>query len=177
MDWMLLGGLGIVWAAFLFPPRRRPSARDSIEEFERSMGLLAETERSPGGRWILAPRKGAKFVGRRERARARARARRRRVLVVLLEAILLSALIGLVPPLRPIWFGTAGLGGLLLVYMGLLVAVKHAERRRPGAPQPTLTLERFHIAPPRMDPRGSLGEGDLVHVTVRPATELQAATV
>jgi hypothetical protein len=173
MDWLVLAGLGIVWAVFLFPPRRRKSARDSVEEFERNMGLLAETGRAPG-RWIVAPRKEARFMGRRERARARAMARRRRVLVVLLEAILLTGLIGLVPPLHPMWFATATLGGLLVVYVGLLIAARNASRARPAPRRLSLELERYHIAPSRMDELGRFGDTDLVHVIVRPAPQVQA---
>jgi hypothetical protein len=168
----MLGGLGIVWAVFLFPPRRRISARNSVEEFERNMGLLAETGRAPG-RWIVAPRKGTRFMGRRERARARALARRRRVLVVLLEAILLTGLMGLAPPLHPMWYATASFSGLLVVYVGLLIAAKHASRARPAPRRLALHLERFHVAPPRMDALGRLGDSDLVHVVVRPAPQVQ----
>jgi len=54
----------------------------------------------------------------------RARERRRRVFVVLLESITLSLLIGLVPPLRPMWYLTAVLLCLLAVYVWLLLWLK-----------------------------------------------------
>jgi hypothetical protein len=74
------------------------------------------------------------FVGPRERARERARLRRRRVLVFLLESIALTLLIGLVPPLRAMWYATGVLLGLLVVYVWLLVALKaRAEAASPRA--------------------------------------------
>src|SRR5919201_34967 len=106
MDWLLLGVLGIIWAAYVFPFRAfKGRSRSSIEEFERSMGLLEQTEKATG-RWIVAPRKGEPFVGRKERARERCRARRRRVFVTLLEAMGITFLIGLFPPLHGMWIAT-----------------------------------------------------------------------
>ena len=75
-----------------------------MEDFERHMDILAETEAQ--GRWIVTPRKGTTFLGRRECAKERARERRRRIFVVLIESIVLTALIGLVPPLRAMWYAT-----------------------------------------------------------------------
>jgi hypothetical protein len=91
------------------------------------MDRLAETGRVQG-RWIIAPRKGAKFLGARDRARARARERRRRVFVVLLEALGLTFLMGLFPPLRPMWFATGVLFGLLVAYVGMLLAIRRNDR-------------------------------------------------
>ena len=39
-----------------------------MKDFERNMNMLAETESQ--GRWIVTPRKGTTFVGRRARAQA-----------------------------------------------------------------------------------------------------------
>ncbi|MGH2725044.1 MAG: hypothetical protein ACRDI0_12470 [Actinomycetota bacterium] len=83
------------------------------------MELRSET--SQPGRWVLAPKKGARFVGPRQRARLRARERRRRIFVVLLEAMALTALIGLFPPLRAMLVVTGALAFLLAVYLGLVV--------------------------------------------------------
>ena len=91
------------------------------------MDRLAETGRIHG-RWIIAPRKGAKFLGARDRARARARERRRRIFVVLLEALGLTFLMGLFPPLRPMWFATGILFGLLVAYVGMLLAIRRNDR-------------------------------------------------
>jgi hypothetical protein len=73
------------------------------------------------GRWIISPKRGSRFVGPRERARLRARERRRQVLVFLAEAIGLTGLIGLFPPLRGMLLITAALGLLLIAYLGLIV--------------------------------------------------------
>ena len=81
----------------------------SVDDFERRMEFLAHAEvNGTTGRWIVTPRKGARFVGDAERRKARVRDRRRRVLVFLLEAIGISFLIGLVPPLRVVWNVHAG---------------------------------------------------------------------
>jgi hypothetical protein len=123
MGWLLLAGLGIIWVAFLLPTRRGSPNR-SIEDFERRMELLADTEGNGRGRWIVTPRKGMAFVGTRERARERARERRRRVFVFMLESIALTFLIGLVPPLRAMWFAAGALLILLGVYVWLLLSMK-----------------------------------------------------
>jgi hypothetical protein len=112
VSWLLLAALGMMWAAFLYPGRKG-SPSNSVKDFERNMDLLADTEQQ--GRWIITPRKGMAFIGPRARAQARARERRRRVLVFLLESIGLTFLIGIVPPLRAMWFGTV----LLIVVLGL----------------------------------------------------------
>jgi hypothetical protein len=103
---LLLAALGIMWAAFLLPTWRRYPG-NTVKDFERNMDLLAETEGSGQGRWIVTPRKGMTFVGPKARAQARARERRRRILVVLIESIVLTGLIGMVPPLRAMWYATA----------------------------------------------------------------------
>ena len=197
MDWLLLGGLGMIWAAALFPFRhRRASARASIEEFERKMDLLAGTERA-SGRWIIAPRKGERFLGDRERARSRARDRRRRVLIVLLESIGLTFLIGLFPPLRGMWIACGVFVLLLGVYCWLLIEARRSTPERPSriiptapAPRPRTAANGYarpqsvrtvayspEVAASRpMSPgRVITDEDDLVHVVVRPAGELVIA--
>ncbi|MBA3738714.1 MAG: hypothetical protein H0W97_09100, partial [Actinobacteria bacterium] len=77
------------------------------------------------GRWIVTPRKGARFIGDAERRRARVRDRRRRVLVFLLEAIGVTVLMGLVPPLRVFWNVAVALAVLLGAYVWMLISVKH----------------------------------------------------
>ncbi len=126
VEWLALAPLGIMWAAFLAPtPGRRRSAHTSVGDFERGLELLAYSEvHGTQGRWIVTPRKGARFVGTAERQRARARDRRRRVFVVLLESILLTGLIGAVPPLRAMWSVTLVLGVLLVLYVWLLLSMK-----------------------------------------------------
>ncbi len=191
MEWLLLGGLCIMWVAFLIPAgRRRHSPDRSVEDFERRMELLAQAESHAGsGRWIVTPRKGMPFVGHAERQRERARERRRRVFVFLLEAITLTFLIGLVPPLRDAWYVSAGLGALLLIYVWLLLSIKHQESIRapqmrtanatparrqatPAAPAARYVAEgRSTWARPTFGGLGALGESDRVHVVVRTADD------
>jgi hypothetical protein len=130
LSWLFIVALGIIWAAFLLPfGARRASPASTVEEFERKMDLLAETNRSPSGRWVLVPRKGERFMGPRDRKRMRIRRRRRVVFNVLAEATALTLLIGLFPPLRPMLEVTAVLGGILLVYVGLLLHIRALEIR------------------------------------------------
>lgn len=187
MDWLLLAALGIMWVAFLVPTRRRArAAKASVDDFEHGMELLAQAEvHGTSGRWIVTPRKGARFVGTAERKRARARERRRQVFTFLLESIGITFLIGLVPPLRTMWTVTAVLGALLGVYVWLLLAMKHQataahphEQAR-AARQPTPLMRpapvrhtadgRTGWARPTFNGMGTLGESDRVHVVVRPA--------
>src|SRR5918999_522344 len=119
MDWLPLAVLGIIWAAFLLPWPRRGKVSRQFPDLREDVQLEKDATQQPG-RWVLAPKKGTRFVGSRERARLRARERRRRVVVVLLEAIGLTALIGIFPPLRPMFVLTAVPGGLLLGYLGVV---------------------------------------------------------
>jgi Flp pilus assembly protein TadB len=196
VHWLVLAALGIMWGAFLLPTDRRRHGKPSatVEDFERRMELLAqvETHGSPG-RWIVTPRKGARFVGAAERKRARARERRRTVLVFLVESIGLTFLIGLVPPLRRVaWVVTGLLVALLLLYVWVLVTLKQRETRTRSSvgaagaaaqarvtPAPTRAR---HVAEGRsgwarqtFNGLGSVGEGDRVHVIVRPAGEAAGA--
>jgi hypothetical protein len=183
MGWLLFAALCTMWAAFLFPGRRGSPGR-SVEDFERRMELLADTERNGQGRWIVTPRKGMAFIGPRERAKERARLRRRRVLVFMLECIGLTALIGLVPPLRAMWFATGALLALLGVYVWLLVSLKarSAEERsfahaRAGAPAeaPRPQRQRYaadaggRMARPAFNGLAAFGADDLANVVVKPA--------
>jgi len=191
MGWLLFAALVVMWAAFLVPRRRRSSDR-SVEDFERHMEILADTEGSGHGRWIVTPRKGMAFVGRKERARERALQRRRRVFVFMLESIGLTFLIGLVPPLRAMWYGTGVLLALLGVYVWLLVSMK---ARNAEAGSPALTRDAATHAQPRparhryaadaasRTPRAAFnglpafGADDLVNIVVRPAGHVGIARV
>jgi hypothetical protein len=114
-----------------------------VEDFERDMGMLADTGLTGQGRWIVTPRKGMAFVGTRERAKERARERRRRVFVFLLESIGLTALIGLVPPLRMMWYATGILLVLLGAYVWLLVSIRaRGESARLGGNREAAVPER-----------------------------------
>jgi hypothetical protein len=174
---LVIGGLGIIWAAFLYSPRnRRASPHASVQEFERSMGLLAETERTTG-RWIVAPRKGVRFVGGSVRMRKRSRERRRLVFMAVLEATGLTFLIGLFPPLRGMWVLTAVLAGFLVLYVCVLLKMKQLEEQEAARPEFTPAEGGDSLRAPRrpLEDLSSLDPNDLVHVVVRPARELQVA--
>jgi hypothetical protein len=154
VGWLLLVALGIIWAAFLVPTRRTSHSR-SIEDFERNMDLLADTEGNRRGRWIVTPRKGVAFVGTRERARERARARRRRVFVFMIESTGIAFLIGLVPPLRAMWLVAGSLMILLALYTWLLVTLR--EREAPASRRP--------VAPVRVNGSANTVDGSARHTT------------
>ena len=123
MDWLSVAALGIIWGFILLPvPRRRAPKAQTMKVFPmltQNTDGVTENSQQPG-RWVLAPRKGSRFIGPRERARRRARDRRRRIVVVMLEAIAVTALIGLFPPLRGMLVLTGILAFLLLAYLGLV---------------------------------------------------------
>ena len=193
MGWLALAVLGIMWAVLLAGPlvvgRGPRTSRESVHEFEHGMELLAQAEVGGGGRWIVTPRKGTRFVGTAERKRARARDRRRQVFTFLLESILLTFLIGVVPPLRVMWTVSLGLGGLLIVYVWLLLAMKHRDAVHPheraraarspqSAPRQAATRYvaegRSTWARPTFNGLGALAESDRVHVVVRTADAVRA---
>ena len=168
MEWLVLATIGMMWAACVLPVGRRASARTSVETFERDMQLLAHAQGRAHGRWIVTPRKGVPFLGRSDRARVRARERRRRVLTFLLESMVISFLIGVVPPLRVMWWATASLGALMFAYVGLVLAVM----ARPTAAGSRAARSRVVDANDRPRPPAS-GEPegldeDSVHVVVVP---------
>lgn len=193
MEWLAVAVFGIMWAAILLPsPRRRPSPRTSVEDFGRDMDLLAHAEGGTHGRWIVTPRKGVPFLGMPRRERVRARERRRHVFVFLLESILITFLMGLVPPLRVMWVATAALGGLLLAYVWLLLWIKargsephpHEAARAARAPEPSVgAVDRTTPAPryaaeggsrtarPIYAGMGGFDDEDSVHVVVLPASQ------
>ena len=204
MGWLTLAGLGIIWCAVLFPSLRwERSPSQSVEEFERTMDLLAEANGRPG-RWVIMPAKGERFMGTRGRTRTRARRRRRQIVALLAEATGLATLIGLVPPLHSILLAAGALGATLVAYLLLLVRIRAVEvtraellrarrpsvaRRRPAAaarPVPSAGAERV-LANGRIVLRGGSPFDDAltvmdddVHVVVHRSdeidlTELRAA--
>jgi len=192
VGWLLLAALLILWAAFLIPSWASPPSKTdkSMKDFERNMEMLAETE-SPG-RWIVTPRKGTTFIGLRARAQARARERRRRVLMVLIESLVLTALIGLVPPLRAMWYATATLFVLLGSYVWALLTMKaRADAHDPARPRETAATapasprparQRYAADASNRTTRRSFNGlpafgDDLVNIVVRPAAEADAARV
>ncbi|MEO8476089.1 MAG: hypothetical protein ABI572_03435 [Actinomycetota bacterium] len=186
MEWLVVCALGIMWGVLLLPTgRRRDSPDRSVVDFERRMELLAQAEvHGGGGRWIVTPRKGMRFVGETERRRARARERRRQVFVFFLESIGITFLIGLVPPLRIMWTVSFLLGAMLLVYVWLLLSMKHREQGQPAGAHavparsavPVAATQARYVAEgrstwarPTFNGLGALGESDRVHVVVRTA--------
>ncbi len=179
----------IMWAAFLLPKSRRAgSMENSVQEFERTMELLARTRRHAVGRWIVAPRKGSSFLGPDGRSRARARERRRQVFVFLLECIGFTFLIGLVPPLRAMWSLTGLFVVLLGAYVWLLLWMKErsaqtmATRRVrdasvPERPRPV--RERYVseglLAKPAFNGLGAFYADELTNIVIRPARRVRAA--
>jgi hypothetical protein len=117
MDWLALAVLGIIWGVLLLPAFGQ---RESPSPLRRSVPPEEEEFRHPG-RWILSPKRGSKFVGRRQRARLRARDRRRQVYLFLLEVIGVTGLIGMFPPLRGMLLVTAFFAALLVGYTALVV--------------------------------------------------------
>jgi hypothetical protein len=150
------------------------------------MELLADTGSNGQGRWIVTPRKGMAFVGSKERAKERARERRRRVFVFMLESIVLTFLIGLVPPLRTMWYATAVLLALLGVYVWMLVSLKARNEADPLA-RPTASPEparrRYAADAASRTPRpafnglSTFGADDLVNIVVKPAERVGVARV
>jgi len=191
LSWLFLVALGMIWAAFLLPAdRRKASATRTVEDFGRNMELLAETESRGQGRWIITPRKGVPFMGPRARAQARARERRKRVFVFLTESIGLTFLIGLVPPLRVVWYATAALATLLGLYTWMLMSIKERSARTralrrveeanvPLRPRPARHryVSEGGVARPAFNGLGALGADDLVNIVVRPAREVGVARV
>lgn len=129
MDWLALAVLGIIWAALLLPgPKRRRSDSPLRREMD-------DQEFRPPGRWIMSPKRGSRFVGRHARTRLRAQDRRRQVYVFLLEAIGLTGLIGLFPPLRGMLAVSSLLVVLLVAYTALVIqATRTAPVRREARP-------------------------------------------
>jgi hypothetical protein len=128
------------------------------------MDALAETNGRTPGRWVLIPRKGARFVGPRDRSRMRAMRRRRQILAFLVELTLLTLVIGLFPPLHRMLIVPAVLGGVLFVYLIALMRIRTVEVERAQAAR-RRTLQQPAPAPratPAMvvrDPRALVDGG------------------
>jgi hypothetical protein len=109
------------------------------------------------------------------------------VLTVLLETIGITFLIGLVPPLRALWVASAAISAFLVLYVWLLLSIKQraailpheraaaANARPSAAARVAATAHRYVaegrsvFARPAFNGLGSVGEGDRVHVVVKPA--------
>ena len=158
MSWIFLAGLGMIWAVCCYPRGRSP--RTTVKEFEQGMDRLADVGTNKDvGRFILAPRKGMPFLGVRERARVRARVRRRRILTFLLEACGLTALMGMFPPFRPMFYATAIFAALLLGYVGTLVWIKETQKDRVRHMRHALGSAVARYRPHHAAPAGAGGNG------------------
>jgi hypothetical protein len=185
----IVAAVVIMWAAFLLPRSRRAgSMADSVQDFERTMALLARTRRHAQGRWLVAPRKGTPFLGPDGRSRARARERRRQVFVFLLECIGFTFLIGLVPPLRAMWAATGLFIALLGAYVWLLLWMKERSSRElaarrvrdanvPKHPRPV--RERYvsegALPKPAFNGLGAFHADELTNIVIRPARKVGVA--
>jgi hypothetical protein len=150
MDWIALAVLGLIWAILLLPEPRK----------SRRLKMPTDQEFRHPGRWILSPRRGSRFVGSHERSRERARERRRQVFVFLLEAIGLTGLIGLFPPLRGMLVVTAVFGVILLAYAALVVQMKRVSAPAREGEQPAAARRNVVVLPE-------------IQVTIDPALEEQ----
>jgi hypothetical protein len=127
MDWLALAVLGIIWGILLAPASGR---RESPSPLRRDVRIEVEEFRHPG-RWILSPKRGVRFLGRRHRARLRAQERRRRVYLFLLEIIGLTGIIGMFPPLRGMLLVTGFFVVLLAAYAGMVIWTTRTQRVAP----------------------------------------------
>jgi hypothetical protein len=153
MDWISLVVLAIIWAALLIPAPKRK--RDTRVPFTTRSEMDHE-EFSHPGRWILSPKRSARFVGPGARARMRARERRRRVIVVLAEAIGITLLMGLFPLLRPMFYVAGFLFVLFVVFLAASLRVAMLERSGAAArprPRAVPAFERSLIVLPEALPQ------------------------
>jgi hypothetical protein len=103
------------------------------------------------------PQKGHRLLGSKERNRIRVRQRRRLVLAILIQGIVLTGLIGLVPFLRPVLYVTAALGIALLLYAAMLLKVRSDEARM--ARTRRIKMVRRRMAQDRMAAPAYAGNG------------------
>jgi hypothetical protein len=186
LGWIFVAAMVIIWGIFLLPVSRFGSS-SSVEEFERSMDLLAETQRRGPGRWVVMPRKGAPIKDFRDLSKARIRRRRRRILSGLAQASGLFILMGLFPPLHGMLVPGIVLLGLLLAYTVLLARVNAVESERARAaaarraraaeaePEPDIPVAApmpalAAVAAPTMDEQSFIEED--CHVVVRRSDEI-----
>jgi hypothetical protein len=161
MDWLAVAVLGIIWGVLLLPA---PARREASSPLRRIAPIEEQEFRNPG-RWIVSPRRGARFLGRQHRARLRARERRRRVFLFLLEVIGVTGLIGMFPPLRGMLVVTAVLAVFLAAYAGMVVWMT---RKRPAGVEASPETDRVFLLP-APDPESVLAAQDsrVVRVGVR----------
>lgn len=156
MDWLALGVLVVIWAILLMP-----SPQSKRQESPVTHMTVDNDEFRHPGRWILSPKRGSRFVGTRERERQRVRDRRRKVFVFLLEAIGLTGLIGVFPPLRGMLFVTGFFLLLLGIYTALVLRVASSTPQRRVVTIPEAVPDNVVVLPEvRALPDPSLEEQD-----------------
>jgi hypothetical protein len=142
LGFLFVAVIALIWAALLVPSmlrnRLEPSPINGVRDFERSMGVLANTRNRKAttpGRWIMVPRhdvtESAAVSGRR---RTRVVRRRRQNFERLLAAAAITLLLGFLPHLHWIWFVHLAVDAGLGFYVSRLLAYKRLE------------LERRHVA-------------------------------
>jgi hypothetical protein len=146
VDWLTLCILAAVWGILLVPPRKKRQMTPTA-----SAGSPPPADFHPPGRWILTLTGGSRLVGPFARTRMRARGRRRRVYLFLLEAIGVTGLIGLFPPLRGMLVVTGILAVLLVAYTAMVLRYGAV---RPAAGSP----DRVVVIPERAEQDPSLEE-------------------
>lgn len=134
MEWLFLAALGIIWAALLLPwGERRTSPTIQIAEFEKDMDLLAGADSESGEERRMVTQRSVSRAKARERTKILER--RRQVLAFLVEATLVTFLIGLIPALHSMWIITSGFAVVLFGYVWMLVRLKTIEDGGHGVAQ------------------------------------------
>ena len=133
--------LALIWAMLLVPSvfrgRLASSPIEGVRNFERSMGVLANTHKrtAPPGRWIMVPRgEVTQPVRRRSRVIRRRRQNFQRSLVVAGVTLVL----GLVPALRWMLFVHLAVDAGIGLYVVRLLRWKHDEEERNRVVTPLL---------------------------------------
>ncbi|HEX7167836.1 MAG TPA: hypothetical protein VF230_12715 [Acidimicrobiales bacterium] len=161
---MVLIVLAAIWAALLLPPILRARAENrpsgSISEFRRQLHTLART--SPAGPLQLratptgpVPINARRAPAARPSGLSRSRRsvkRRRDVFVGLLVAMVASAVLGFLPPLRALWAVHVVVDVLFAAYVAVLVYLRNLAAERDmkvrflptaaSAPEPALLYRR-----------------------------------
>lgn len=102
--------LALAWLVVLVPvvarPRLESSPLDGVRSFEQAMGILANTRgdrQQMPGRWVMVP----KGMGQGVKTRRHRLVRKRRLMFERLVLALGATLVlGLIPPLRALWWAS-----------------------------------------------------------------------
>lgn len=125
--------LALAWVVVLIPsvlkPRFETSPIDGVRNFERSMGILANTrsDRQIPGRWVMIPKAMPTVPTTR---RQRLIAKRRRLFTQVVAAAGVTFLLGIIPVLRPLWIAHLALDLFIAGYAVYLRRLHAAEMTR-----------------------------------------------